>query len=525
MRSLSEALTACFAARGVARLFGVPGGGSSLDLVRAAADHGIDFVLTAGETSAAIMAAVTGELSGAPGVALTTLGPGAASVVNGTGYAYLDRAPLMVVSDTLAPGSTVSHQALDQVALFAPITKARARLGADTDGAELAALLDLTLRHPQGPVHLELAAAEAGLPAAAGTVETTPGQRPAEAALDAANDRLAAARRPVLIVGLQARGLDAPVTALADGLSCPVLTTYKAKGTVADDHPGYIGLFTGAAAEADCVSRADLIVFCGLDPVELIPAPWRYDAPIVELGEVAGLPHYAAPEVSVIGPLAETLARLGVDKSDWPASEVADLREAMRARLTMTPSTGIGPRELVEAVRAAAPAEARLVIDAGAHMIPAMAGWPARASGDVLISNGLSTMGFALPAGIAAALHAPGRPVVAFTGDGGLMMCLGELATAARRDLDLTVVVFNDAALSLIEVKRQARQMPIEALEYSAVDFAEVARGLGLRGYRVAGRQALAPALAEAFAGSGPALVDVAIDPSGYGALLEALRG
>jgi acetolactate synthase-1/2/3 large subunit len=266
-------------------------------------------------------------------------------------------------------------------------------------------------------------------------------------------------------------------------------------------------------------------VLVGFDPVELIPAAWRYGAPIVELGEVAGLPHYAAPEMSVIGPLGETLARLQGSPGEWRAEEIAGLREAMQARLAMAASEGIGPQELVEAVRGVAPAKARLTVDAGAHMIPVMNGWPAQASGDVLISDGLSTMGLALPGAIAAALHEPDRPVLALTGDGGLTMGLGELATAGRLGLDLTVVVFNDAALSLIEIKREARQMRSQSLTYPAVDFATVARGLGLRGYRVEERGALQATLAEALAGAGPTLVDVRVDPSGYGELLRALRG
>ena len=127
--TLAEAMMAAFEARGVKRIFGIPGGGSSLDLIDAAGRRDIDFVLTRGETAAAIMAAVTAELTGAPGVVLTGIGPGAASVVNGIAYASLERAPVVAITDAREPDAgTAPHQVFDQQALFAPITKASRRL-------------------------------------------------------------------------------------------------------------------------------------------------------------------------------------------------------------------------------------------------------------------------------------------------------------------------------------------------------------------------------------------------------------
>ena len=194
------------------------------------------------------------------------------------------------------------------------------------------------------------------------------------------------------------------------------------------------------------------------------------------------------------------------------------------ADLAMATGPGISPQARVEAAIEAAPG-ARMAVDAGAHMISAMALWPASAPHQVLISNGLSTMGFALPAGIAAALAEPARPVIAFTGDGGLLMCLAELSTAARLGCNLTVVVLNDAALTLIDVKQQRQQRPPSGVRYPAVDFAAAARGLGCQAWTVGREDAIEPALRAAFAHPGPTLVDVTIDPSGYGAQLTALRG
>ena len=167
----------------------------------------------------------------------------------------------------------------------------------------------------------------------------------------------------------------------------------------------------------------------------------------------------------------------------------------------------------------------RATVDAGAHMFSATAFWPSSKPNDVLISNGLATMGFALPAGIASALHEPKRPAVAFTGDGGLMMCMGELATAVQERARIVVVVFNDGALSLIDIKQQSRKLPATGVRWKRFDFATAMRGMGGRGYRVRTLAEYRRALAKALAGTGPALVDVQVDPSGYQKQLRAMRG
>jgi acetolactate synthase I/II/III large subunit len=158
-------------------------------------------------------------------------------------------------------------------------------------------------------------------------------------------------------------------------------------------------------------------------------------------------------------------------------------------------------------------------------MFSATAFWQCEAPQDLLISNGLASMGFALPAGIAAALHEPARGAIAFTGDGGLMMCVAELATAAELDAPLVTVVFNDGALSLIDIKQQGRQLPPAGVRWARADFARVAEGFGVRGLRAATPDEYRAALRAAFAHSGPSLIDVTVDPAGYPAQLQAMRG
>lgn len=524
--TLAETVVAALKRRGVKRMFGIPGGGSSLDLIDAAGAAGIEFVLTRTETAAAIMAAVTGELTANPGVVLTGIGPGAASAVNGIAYAHLERAPVVLITD--GPASSL-HQAFDQNALFRPITKARSRLRPENGAAAIEAAIETALTPPWGPVQLDLTAADA----MAAVSAAAPDARAASAAkvdpttLDSARKMLAAARRPVMLVGLEARHGVAPAALrkLAEALACPVLLTYKAKGVLPDAHPCAVGMVTGAAAEADCIGRADLIVCAGLDPVELIPGPWRYRAPILELRAAAGADLPTTPQCSVVGPLAETAAALlPANAAAWTTDEIAACRDALRGRIAIG-GTGHTIDTVVTALGVMAPASTRLTVDAGAHMFSVFALWQAAEPFGVLKSNGLSTMGFALPAAIASTLQEPARPVAAVTGDGGLLMCLAELTTAVERRCRIVVVVVNDAALSLIDIKQQRQQRKSRGVRYPGVNFAAAAEALGCRAWRVGAGDALAPALKEAFAGNGPALVDVVVDPSGYGDQLVALRG
>lgn len=530
---LARFLVETLAAAGVKHLFGVPGGGSSLDVIAAGADCGLDFVLTGTETAGGIMAAVTGELTGTAGVLLTGIGPGAASAVNAVAYASLEKAPLLVITDTRAPlPGTSEHQLIDQGALYAPLARFSRRLEAADADTTLAAALAAALGHPRGPAHLDISGEDAAAPVAASAMPPALPPLPAapeRAALDQVRTLLAKSQYPVILAGHETRAPDAAAALghLAEALGAPVMTSYKAKGVFADDHPLCAGLTTGAAAEARMLRQADLIVLFGFDPIEFIPQPWRYDAPVAALasGPLMGLP--MKPAATAWGDLAaagRALAATAV-RSAWTPEQVHVFRETADAALDV-PCDGLSAAALTRAVQAAFPRGTRAAVDAGAHMFAAMAFWRAEAPHEVLKSNGLSTMGFALPAAIASALVEPDRPVVALTGDGGMSMMLAELSTLARLGLPVKVIVYNDARLSLIDVKQQRRQEPPRGTRYPHADFAAVAEGLGVKGFRAGPAAAdLEATLARAAAHSGPALVDVTIDPSGYPAQLEALRG
>ncbi|MBR0671783.1 thiamine pyrophosphate-dependent enzyme, partial [Neoroseomonas soli] len=355
---------------------------------------------------------------------------------------------------------------------------------------------------------------------------------PDAAALASARRILASARRPVVVAGLEAMDAAAELRALVAALGCPALVTYKAKGVIADADPHFAGIFTCGAAEGPVLDRADAVVMVGADPVEFIPKPWRWPVPVIEVATAPRALPYASPAAALSGAIAPAVAALaeGAARSAWDTAEIASLREAWLRALANDPrrGAGLGPQRVVEITQAAcrkAGFDPRAAVDAGAHMFPATTFWQCERPGDLLISNGLATMGFAVPAAIAAALHDPTRGALAFTGDGGLLMGLGELATAAVLGARVVVVAFNDATLSLIDIKKEKRDLPEGALGWPRADLAAAMRSMGGLGLTANSEAEFAVALEQACAAKGPALIDVAVDPSGYPAQIKALRG
>jgi len=530
----ASALAAGLAALGVARIFGVPGGGASLDIIAAAAAAGIGFTLARQETAAVLMAAAAAEVSGRPGAALVSRGPGLAAAATGLAHADLDRVPVIVITDgfTADQKGWVTHQVFDQASLAAPFVRAQAASTGDDVAACLARLVMAMAGPCRGPALLELTDAAARRPVCAGAPPALPSLPPPDSAsAAAARSLLAESRRPAIVAGLEAREASVELRALAEALCAPVLVTYKAKGVVADANPLFAGVFTGGAAEAPLLHEADLILLAGADPVEFIPHPWRYTSPVLDITRFRRRRHYLEPACLLEGNVAASLAELlpAAFPRAWQETGIAAFRDSWRRRVAAPATPGrLGPDRVVTLaaeLSAAAGIHPRVTIDAGAHMFSATSLWPAHAPGDVLISNGLATMGFALPAAIGAALADPGRPVVAFTGDGGLSMCLGELATATAAGAPVIVVVFNDCGLSLIEIKKGERAVPGDSLTWPRVDFAAVARGLGCDSFRAETEPAYRDALARALANRRAAVIDVLIDPSGYPAQIAGVRG
>jgi acetolactate synthase-1/2/3 large subunit len=522
------AIVAALAAAGTPVLTGVPGGGPNLEVIGAAAAAGLPFVLAHGETAAAIMAGACADLTGAPGAVLVTRGPGLASAVNGIAHAALDRLPLVVIADTVPAADTarVSHQRLDAGALGRPVAKAVVTVGRGRPASAARHAVRLALAPPAGPVIVTVDTTAASTrPAAA------PG-RPSRDDLAPLADALASARRPVVLLGPGAGAHTAAVRAALAGGGIPALHTYRARGILPDSGGEAAGLITGGTMEWPLLAAADLIIGLGVDPAEMIPAAWEYPAPAILVTETAaGDGGWFTGATGLTAPLPAALELLAAraGRHDWPPGTGRHAREqaarALRAAATAAPGL-LAPQEVTAAVRAAVPPETIATVDAGAHMLAVMPLWEVDEPHRLLISSGLATMGYALPAAIGAALCTPGTPVVALTGDGGLGMTLMEIETAVRLRLPVIVVVFNDAALSLIKIKqRPAGHGGPEAVAYAPVSFAGAAAALGAAAQAVTSVPALRGAVAAALRRDGPTVIDVRVDPAGYPAIMDLTRG
>jgi acetolactate synthase-1/2/3 large subunit len=224
--------------------------------------------------------------------------------------------------------------------------------------------------------------------------------------------------------------------------------------------------------------------------------------------------------------LGDLEAQLNLRRTNWDLDKVERCVRQQRTRMNIPGGgDGLTPQGVVDVAARQLAAARRVTVDAGAHMFPATMGWPVCEPNGMLISNGLSTMGFALPAAIGAAIADPTRRVVAVTGDGGLLMCAGELLTAAREKLPVMTIVLNDASLSLIEIKQQARRLPAKGVALGTVRWAALAESMGAAGFEASTDDELAQAIDRASACDGPSLIDVRIDRSGYGEMLKVIRG
>ena len=505
---------------GVGRVFGIPSG-EVAHLVDALAAHGIEFVLTKHETAAAFMADAHYRLTGIPGVVVAALGAGVSNTVTGAAQAYFDRSPIVFLSGA-APENTgplFSRQIFSHGDVYRPFVKWSGRVTPDNAAAVLRHIGQILLTPRPGPVHLDVPVDLAGrevAPAAPPPLVTPHPVPPAHALVQAVQARLADARAPVAILGMEASwppGAREAAEACFRTWPLPVFTTYKAKGVVDERGlwaAGPIGLspvFDRVAQ--DVVREADLVLTVGLDPIELGPS-WMHAWDPERAVEVSRLPGGEAAyrgSLSVAAdpvPFLNALAASPNSASATGAAErVAEIRRRQEAVLegAVTELAGrVSPVEALRTIERLLPDDALVTMDTGAFRILATHVLTARHPDQILQSSGLGSMAYGLPAGIAAQLVHPERPVVVLTGDGGLLMCLGEMAVMGERSLPLTVVVFVDESLALIELKQERMRLRNEGVRFQAPDFASLAAPFGGEGRDVTSLAALRAALTEALA-------------------------
>jgi acetolactate synthase-1/2/3 large subunit len=493
--------------------FGMPGG-EVLTMVDALEAAGIRFVLAKHENAAAFMAEGVHHRTGAPAILVATVGPGALNGVNAVANALQDRVPMIVLSGAVDAdeAQTYTHQVLDQQAVFRPITKASFSLVPAAAHVIADKAVAIATEGRPGPVHIDVPIGVADIEITAehgpNRVDASP-TAPAGRDLNKARKWLSEARRPLMVVGVDAmnEGAAPAIRETAETFGIPVVTTYKAKGMLPEDHPLSLG-GAGLSPLADktlvpLVQQADLILCVGYDPIEMRPG-WRniWSPERQNIIDITAEPnhHYMhQSSVNFISHCGETLVALtsGIKPRDtWAGGEINAAQAALKSAFPR--DTVWGPAAVIDECRQVLPRDALATADSGAHRILLSQQWACYEPRGMMQSSALCTMGCALPLAIGAQLASPDRTVVSFSGDAGFLMIAGELATAAELGIKPIFVVFVDASLALIELKQRGRQMKNAGVDFGTHDFAAIGQAFGGAGHTVRSRAELRVALGAA---------------------------
>lgn len=540
----SEFTVAAYVARflrqqGIQRFWGITGG-ENVDLINACYAEQIDFQLVHHENTAAFLAQNTAFLTGAPSVFLTTLGPGATNIINAVSDAYLARLPLIVITADFEDPTVefATHQNAPLLELLRPITKWNARLTPANVADALAYAWAVAAQGRPGPVHLALPAAVARQTIAAVPLQASPrptGIMDAAPLPHTAHARLTTCDAPVVVLGLEAnhRLSQEAIIALAEQWGAPVVNMPMSKGIFPEDHPLFAGIHSvyGYAIVDEFLAQADCILAVGLDGSDFIH-PWQTEATTIAIHPHTEVDSAFGADYVLVGDLDATVRRLTPElthQGDWGPRAAAACRAKIQQRLapkdtgeataSLTKSA-VAPQAVLATLRELTPPETIFACDVGSHKLLACQMWQSTQPQTFLVSNGLSTMGFGVPAALAAKLCEPARPVVCVTGDGGLLMYAGELETVKRlapeSQTPFVIIVFVDATLALIRMKSEERGYEGRENDFGITDYVKLAAAFDLPAIHIQNEDECAAKLQEALALKRPVLVAVEIDVDEY---------
>jgi len=529
----SDLFVKCLEEEGIEYIFGVPGEENADFMMSLEKSSLITFVLTRHEQGAAFMAEIYGRLTGNPAGCLGTLGPGATNLITGVADSNMDRAPMLVIT---GQGSTArlhkeSHQIMDVVAMFRPVTKwATTILNPGTIPEIVRKAVRLARTEKPGAVHLELPEDVAKMETTSTPMVPRRFRRsvPDDKIVDQAFDMLKKAERPIILAGngcVRKRASE-QLRAFCDATGIGVVNTFMAKGSV--DMDADYCLYTIGLSARDhaslAIDDADLIITLGFDMVEYHPNLWNPDGnkSIIHADFLAAeIDEHYHPQVELIGDLAHTLWMLNERIAALPQFRF-DLNAQRESRTRLTAdiaeysddqTTGtIRPQKVLWDVRQALGANDILLSDVGAHKMWISRYYQCVEPNTCLIPNGFCSMGFALPGAIAASLVHPDRNVLAIAGDAGFLMNSQEMETAVRLNSNIVSMVWEDHAYGLIAWKQETEFGKHTDLAFGNPDWLKLAEAFGWHGHRVSASAELSDVLTAALNEEGPSLVVVPID-------------
>jgi acetolactate synthase-1/2/3 large subunit len=526
----SDLFVRALEAEGVQYVFGIPGE-ENLDLLESLRNSRIKLVLTRHEQAAGFMAATYGRLTGAVGVCLSTLGPGATNLVTSAAYAQLGAMPMLMVTGQkpIKTSKQGRFQVIDVVDMMRPITKFTTQIvSGDRVPSVVREAFRLAHEERPGAVHIELPEDIAGEDTDAPLLHSSLSRRPIAEykAIDGAVRMIEGATSPVLLIGA---GANRKMTAkmlreFIDRTGIPFITTQMGKGVLDESD----ALFVGNTALSDgdfvhrAIRRADLIINVGHDVVEKPPFFMLSDnQQVIHINfDSAAVDPVYFPQLEVVGDIANSLWQINekiTPQAGWKLDFYRDVHRAYvehRGEYEGDDRFPILPERLVREVRSAMPEDGIVTLDNGMYKIWFARNYPANRPNTLLLDNALASMGAGLPSAIAARLVYPDRPVLSVCGDGGFMMNSQELETAVRLGIDIVVLILRDDAYGMIKWKQADMAFDNFGLDYGNPDFVRYAQSYGANGWRPESTAELAEILQQCLASPGVHVIDCPIDYS-----------
>jgi acetolactate synthase-1/2/3 large subunit len=531
-RRVADLIVECLEHEGVACVFGIPGE-ENIHLTAALAASGIRYVLVRHEQAASFMAEMYGRLTGRAGVCSSTLGPGAINLLLGTADATTNSTPLVALSAQVGLNRIYkeSHQSVDLVAMFDPVTKWSALVpGAHAVPEMVRKAFKLAQTERPGAVYLAVPEDVEALPVPEAAhplpVNMPRPDEPSATQIARVVEVLESATRPVVLAGHGAAraGAKDALIRFSERLGLPVATTFHGKGVFPDDHPNALGAV--GFMRHDYVNfgfdEADVIIAVGyelqeFDPVQINP---NADKKIIHVHRFpAEVDMHYSVDVGIIGDISASINALADAMaghrftSDTPAPGWHLLAEEF-ARGQQDSRYPLAPQRVVADTRAALRRNDVVLVDTGATKMWMARLYPTYERNTCLVSNGLSTMAFALPGALGVKLARPEAKVLAVVGDGAFLMNSQEIETAVRERIPLVVLIWDDGGYGLIEWKMDLELGDHYYVRFNNPDVVSYAESFGAKGYRIKSADELLPTLKSALAGDGVTLISCPVDYS-----------
>ncbi|EOF77390.1 acetolactate synthase AlsS [Enterococcus faecium] len=514
-------------------VFGIPG--AKIDGVfNELEDQGPELIVTRHEQNAAFMAQAIGRITGEPGVVIATSGPGASNLATGLVTATAEGDPVLAIAGQVKRSDLLklTHQSMDNAALFQPITKYSAEIqDPETISEVIANAYRMAKSSKKGASFISIPQDVVDAPVQGNVIKPLSDPKLGSASADDIRylaERIREAKLPVLLVGM--RGSSEKETLairqLVEKTALPVVETFQAAGVISRELEahffGRVGLFRNQPGDM-LLKRSDLVIAIGYDPIEYEARNWNAekDARIIVIDEApAEIDPFMQPERELIGDISVTLDLLTGSLEPQQVSEDAkEYLASLQAKLTerdIVQSKGeagiLHPLEVINTLQSKVTDDMTVTVDVGSHYI-----WMARhfrsyEPRHLLFSNGMQTLGVALPWAISAALVRPNTQIVSVSGDGGFLFSAQDLETAVRKKLNIVHLIWNDGHYNMVEFQEKMKYQRASGVDFGPVDFVKYAEAFGAKGIRATSVEELEKALEEGFATEGPVIIDIPID-------------